>query len=130
MYTIDELKIRLLSELKEIAESLNVKNYKKLAKQDLIYAILDQQAITPEDQLPTKKGEQPPQGAEVKEEKPKAKKRPKKSEKAEGEEDKAEKPQRRKRENVKETSEAAVETKVEGTKPEGKKKTAMVVMKR
>ena len=58
MYTIDELKIRLLSELKEIAESLNVKNYKKLAKQDLIYAILDQQAITPEDQLPTKKGEE------------------------------------------------------------------------
>ena len=70
MYTIDELKIRLLSELKEIADSLNVKNYKKLAKQDLIYAILDQQAITPEDQLPTKKGEEAPaQEADAKEEK-------------------------------------------------------------
>lgn len=122
MYTIDELKIRLLSELKEIADSLNVKNYKKLAKQDLIYAILDQQAITPEDQLPTKKGEEPAQEAEVKEEKPKAKKRPKKSEKVEGEEEKAEKPQRRKRENVKEISETAAEAKSEGAKPEGEKK--------
>ncbi len=125
MYTIDELKIRLLSELKEIAESLNVKNYKKLAKQDLIYAILDQQAITPEDQLPTKKGEEPAQEAEAKEakeEKPKAKKRPKKSDKAEGEEEKGEKPQRRKRENVKEAPEAAAETKSEGGKPEGEKK--------
>ena len=54
MYTIDELKVRLLSELKEIAEALGVKNYKKLAKQDLIYAILDQQAVTPDSELPKK----------------------------------------------------------------------------
>lgn len=52
MYTIDELKIRLLSELKDIAENLDVKNFKKLNKQDLIYAILDQQAITPDEKLP------------------------------------------------------------------------------
>ena len=44
----------LLSELKEIAEKMAVKNFKKLNKQDIIYAILDQQAITPEDKLPTK----------------------------------------------------------------------------
>ncbi|UOQ78244.1 transcription termination factor Rho [Hymenobacter sp. 5516J-16] len=54
MYTIDELKDRLLSELKEIAEKLNVGNFKKLSKQDLIYKILDQQAITPPDKLPQK----------------------------------------------------------------------------
>lgn len=54
MYTIDELKLMLLSELKEIAEKMAVKNFKKLNKQDIIYAILDQQAITPEDKLPTK----------------------------------------------------------------------------
>ncbi|MBC6990637.1 transcription termination factor Rho [Hymenobacter sp. BT491] len=54
MYTIDELKDRLLSELKEIAEVLNVGNFKKLSKQDLIYKILDQQAITPADKLPKK----------------------------------------------------------------------------
>ncbi|MDH5603911.1 MAG: transcription termination factor Rho [Cyclobacteriaceae bacterium] len=48
MYTIDELQVRLLSELKEIAEELDLKNFKKLSKQELIYKILDQQAITPE----------------------------------------------------------------------------------
>ncbi|WP_200974864.1 transcription termination factor Rho [Echinicola sp. 20G] len=55
MYNIEELKIRLLSELKEIAEELGVKNYKSLKKDDLVYAILDQQAITPEKALPKKK---------------------------------------------------------------------------
>jgi transcription termination factor Rho len=48
MYTIDELNVRLLSELKEIAETMGVKNAKKLSKQDLVYKILDQQAITGE----------------------------------------------------------------------------------
>ncbi|MBA4054190.1 MAG: transcription termination factor Rho [Marivirga sp.] len=45
MYTIDDLNVRLLSELKEIAEEMGVKNAKKLSKQDIIYKILDQQAI-------------------------------------------------------------------------------------
>ncbi|GAB3007279.1 transcription termination factor Rho [Cyclobacterium sediminis] len=55
MYNIEELRIRLLSELKEIAEELGVKNFKSLKKEDLVYAILDQQAITPEKSLPRKK---------------------------------------------------------------------------
>ncbi|SIO21465.1 transcription termination factor Rho [Algoriphagus halophilus] len=55
MYNIEELRIRLLSELKEIAEELGVKNHKTLKKDDLVYAILDQQAITPEKALPKKK---------------------------------------------------------------------------
>ncbi len=55
MYNIEELNVRLLSELKEIAEEMGVKNYKKLPKQELIYKILDQQAITPETELPQKK---------------------------------------------------------------------------
>lgn len=46
MYTIDDLNVRLLSELKEIAEELGVKNAKKLAKQELIYKILDLQALS------------------------------------------------------------------------------------
>ncbi|WP_162053824.1 transcription termination factor Rho [Pontibacter pamirensis] len=54
MYNIDELKDRLLSELKEIAEDLGVKNFKKLSKQDLVYKILDQQAVTPTEKLPKK----------------------------------------------------------------------------
>ncbi|WP_299825241.1 transcription termination factor Rho [uncultured Pontibacter sp.] len=54
MYNIEELKDRLLSELKEIAEDLGVKNFKKLSKQDLIYKILDQQAITPPEKVAKK----------------------------------------------------------------------------
>ncbi|MFD2513808.1 transcription termination factor Rho [Pontibacter locisalis] len=54
MYNIEELKDRLLSELKEIAEDLGVKNFKKLSKQDLIYKILDQQAITPPEKIAKK----------------------------------------------------------------------------
>ncbi|KYG83436.1 MULTISPECIES: transcription termination factor Rho [Roseivirga] len=54
MYTIEELKLMLLSELKEIAEAMSLKNYKKLGKQELIYAILDQQARTPDEALPKK----------------------------------------------------------------------------
>lgn len=55
MYNIEELDLLLLSELKEIAEALKIKNYKKLGKQDLIYKILDQQALIPESELPQKK---------------------------------------------------------------------------
>lgn len=55
MYNIEELNVRLLSELKEIAEELGIKNFKKLPKQELIYKILDQQAVLPESQLPKKK---------------------------------------------------------------------------
>jgi transcription termination factor Rho len=49
MYTIDDLNVRLLSELKEIAEGMGVKNAKKLGKQELIYKILDEQAAKPAD---------------------------------------------------------------------------------
>jgi transcription termination factor Rho len=52
MYTIDDLNVRLLSELKEIAEGMGVKNAKKLSKQDLIYKILDQQAVSGEASTP------------------------------------------------------------------------------
>ncbi len=47
MHTLNELKDRLLPNLKEIAEELNVGNFKRLSKQDLIYRILDQQALQP-----------------------------------------------------------------------------------
>src|SRR4030065_2516567 len=45
MYDILELNKKLLPELKEIAKQLNVKKADILRKQDLIYKILDQQAI-------------------------------------------------------------------------------------
>ncbi len=49
MYTIEELNVKLLSELKEIAEKLNLDNFKKLPKKELIYKILDFQASNPEE---------------------------------------------------------------------------------
>ncbi|MHB9147908.1 MAG: transcription termination factor Rho [Candidatus Amoebophilus sp.] len=55
MYNIDELDALLLSELRDIAETLKIKNYKKLDKQGLIYKILDQQALIPESQLPERR---------------------------------------------------------------------------
>ncbi len=45
MYDILELSKKLLPELKEIAKELNIKRAELLKKQDLIYKILDQQAI-------------------------------------------------------------------------------------
>jgi len=59
MYTIDDLNVRLLSELKEIAEGMGVKNAKKLSKQDLIYKILDQQAVSPDAAQAPKKASAP-----------------------------------------------------------------------
>lgn len=60
MYNIEELNVRLLSELKEIAEDLGVKNFKKLPKKELIYKILDQQAILPDHDLPVKTTKEAP----------------------------------------------------------------------
>ncbi|QDH78182.1 transcription termination factor Rho [Echinicola soli] len=97
MYNIEELKIRLLSELKEIAEELGVKNFKSLKKDDLIYAILDQQAITPEKALPKKK----PAKAEV--EKPVPDTPEKKPEHKPSAEDNKETKPKFKRENVTES---------------------------
>jgi transcription termination factor Rho len=44
MYNIDDLNVKLLSELKDIGESLGIRNARKLPKQDLIYKIIDEQA--------------------------------------------------------------------------------------
>lgn len=47
MYTIEELNDKILSELFEIAKQTGVEKYKKLKKEDLVFKILDQQAISP-----------------------------------------------------------------------------------
>lgn len=83
MYKIEELNDRLLSELKEIAESLGIKNYKKAAKKDLIYKILDEQAINPKPaadrKAEEKKKDQPVEKAESKKESKPEKKKSKSS---------------------------------------------------
>jgi transcription termination factor Rho len=47
MYDIIELNGKSLPELQEIARELNVPKFEKLMKQDLVYQILDQQALIP-----------------------------------------------------------------------------------
>lgn len=45
MYDILQLTDKLVPELKEIAQQLSIKGYNKLTKQELIYKILDEQAL-------------------------------------------------------------------------------------
>lgn len=48
MYDILQLNQKTVVELKEIAKTLEIKKYQKLKKEDLIFQILDQQAVKPE----------------------------------------------------------------------------------
>jgi transcription termination factor Rho len=50
MLTIEELNLKLLSELRSIAEKFAVKDYAKLSKKELIYKILSVQAATPDEE--------------------------------------------------------------------------------
>ena len=79
MYDILQLNDMLVPQLKDLAEKLSVKNVKKLSKQELIYKILDQQAIlnksaVPDDedeaksQEPKKRGRKPGSTNKAKEE--------------------------------------------------------------
>ena len=45
MYDILKLNAMLIDELRDVADKLGVKNHQKLLKKDLIYRVLDQQAI-------------------------------------------------------------------------------------
>ena len=47
MYDIIELNNKLVGELKDIAKNLNIPKYDALKKQELVYKILDHQAINP-----------------------------------------------------------------------------------
>ena len=55
MYDILELNKKLLSDLKEIAKELKIKRVESYKKQDLIYKILDQQAIVASEAKASKK---------------------------------------------------------------------------
>ena len=47
MYDILDLNNKKVGELKDIAEKLNLTKFDKLKKQELVYKILDEQAINP-----------------------------------------------------------------------------------
>lgn len=51
MYDIIELNGKLVSELREIAKKLEIPKFERLKKQDLIYKILDHQALNPSEEL-------------------------------------------------------------------------------
>ena len=95
MYDILQLNDMLVPELKELADKLSIKGYKRLNKQDLIYKILDQQAISGdqgaepkskskekavEQDKPKKKKENPPRKAKA----PRAKKEEKETKETDG----------------------------------------------
>lgn len=48
MYDITQLKGMKLQDLKDVAEKLQIKKFKSLNKQDLVYTILDHQAVNPD----------------------------------------------------------------------------------
>jgi transcription termination factor Rho len=48
MFDILQLNDMLVPELRDIAERLKIDNYQKLGKQDLVYKILDKQAVAPD----------------------------------------------------------------------------------
>ena len=48
MYDILQLNDMLVPDLHDIAEKIQIADHKKLSKQDLIYKILDKQAVSPE----------------------------------------------------------------------------------
>ncbi len=73
MYDILELSDKLVAELREIAKGLNIEHYEGLKKQDLVYKILDHQAIHPE--LAKAKKQEKAKPEKVKEDKPKAEKK-------------------------------------------------------
>lgn len=59
MYEISELREKLLPELKEIAKSLGVSKYQTMKKEELIYKILDEQAIQPKGEITEKSNPEP-----------------------------------------------------------------------
>ena len=60
MYSIDELNLKLLSEVRELAEKMGVKNSKKLSKNEIVYKILDQQAVMSDDEIARHKSDPSP----------------------------------------------------------------------
>ncbi len=122
MYDIIELNNNGISELREIAKKLDIENHGKLAKQDLIFKILDKQAVMPEKKI-----------SDIKEEIPAPKKETRKVEKtaevveteepvAKEEKPAAKKPRARKPRKKAEPEEAKEEVVEEVKEPEPEKK--------
>ncbi len=103
MYDIIELNSKLVSELKEIAKELNIEKIEGLKKQDLIYTILDHQALNPGKETakaePKRKPGRPKKNKEATEAKPAKEEKPASEEKKD--DDSSEKKTRKRRRIVK-----------------------------
>ncbi len=108
MFDILQLNEMLMPELKEMAENIGLKKYKSLSKQDLIYRILDQQAINAK-----------PSDVSA-DEKPARDKKPRKPREVKKRTPRAQKEDSKKDEN-KETAENKTEKKVEDKAPKEEK---------
>ncbi len=76
MYDILELNKKLLTELREIAKELKIKRVEALKKQDLVYKILDQQAIVGTEKPPARKSSDRQQPASKKVRNPRPSRKP------------------------------------------------------
>ncbi|MGB0837817.1 MAG: transcription termination factor Rho [Flavobacteriaceae bacterium] len=63
MYEISQLKAKTLVELQEIAKSLQIKKLSQFKKQDLIYEIIDTQALNPLKTQKPQKAQNPPKAS-------------------------------------------------------------------
>lgn len=82
MLDILQLNDMLVPELKALAEKLELKKYKSLSKQDLIYRILDQQALTTKEAAPPKEEKkEAPRKSVKKDTRPKREPKPKQEKK-------------------------------------------------
>ncbi len=110
MYDIIELNDKLVGDLKEIAKGLNIPKYDALKKEDLVYKILDAQAVNPDAADATKKKET----AEPKKMRPR---KPRVEAKPDVEEEKAPVAETKVEEAVSKETKVEVEAKEEADKP-------------
>lgn len=75
MYDILELNDKLLADLRQIARTLNIKRVDSFKKQELIYKILDQQALLAAQSTPVPEAQQPEGKEEAQEERKERKQR-------------------------------------------------------
>src|SRR3954470_12418867 len=66
MYDIVELNNKLVSELKDIAKELNIPKFEALKKQELVYKILDHQAMSGAKDSSKDSGDKPKRGRKPK----------------------------------------------------------------
>ncbi|MEX0980518.1 MAG: transcription termination factor Rho [Bacteroidales bacterium] len=122
MYDIHELNNKLLAELREIAKELKVKRVESFRKQDLIYKILDMQAIVASESKAAKGKETPHPEKQVAQGAPKKRRgRPPKTVQAEPKQVRAEAAMNRSSQNIQQKGNAPQDKGDQGRGSDGKR---------